>query len=185
MSAEDPNGGRSPSVNPTKPDRGGLSVTGAEPYQPRMPKAEALEAVETNVGQRIRLSEYRSTITVLSEAEREQVIDQAQLMLEQVFVHLPLKRAMHGTEPIQRLRLLKLRHRDMNERAFQSEMIDIFTDLRDLHTNYILPQAYWSKFAFLPFRIEEFYDEQRARPESSSGRALFILLQMEGSGPLR
>ena len=113
-----------------------------------MTKAEALEAVETNVGQRIRLSEYRSTVTLLSEAEREQVIDQAQLMLEQVFVHLPLKRAMHGTEPIQRLRLLKLRHHAMNERAFQSEMIDIFTDLRDLHTNYVLPQAYWSKFAF-------------------------------------
>ncbi len=166
MSAEDHNGGRSLSVNPTKVDHSldDFAVTGAEPYQPRMTKAEALEAVETNVGQRIRLSEYRSTNTpLLSEAEHEQVIDQAQLMLEQVYVHLPLKRAMHGTEPIQRLRLLKLGHRAMNERAFQSEMIDIFTDLRDLHTNYILPQAYWSKFAFLPFRIEEFYDEQRAR----------------------
>ena len=162
MSAEGHNGERSPSVNPTKVDHSlnDLAVTGAEPYQPRMPRAEALQAVETNVGQRIRLSEYRSTITVLSEKEREQVIDQAQLMLEQVFVHLPLKRAMHGTEPIQRLRLLKLRHHAINERAFQSEMIDIFTDLRDLHTNYVLPQAYWSKFAFLPFRIEEFYEEQ-------------------------
>jgi hypothetical protein len=116
MSAEDHNGGRSPSVNPTKVDQSldDLAVTGAEPYRPRMTKAEALQAVETNVGQRIRLSEYRSTITVLSEEEREQVIDQAQLMLEQVFVHLPLKRAMHGTEPIQRLRLLKLRHHAMN-----------------------------------------------------------------------
>src|SRR3712207_9417782 len=47
----------------------------SEPYRPRMSKAEALEAVETNVGQRIRLSEYRSTVTPLSEAEREQVID--------------------------------------------------------------------------------------------------------------
>ena len=28
--------------------------------------------------------------------------------------------------------------------------------MRDLHTNYILPAAYNDKYAFLPFRIEEF-----------------------------
>ena len=35
-------------------------------------------------------------------------------------------------------------------------MIDIFTDLRDLHTNYILPSPYSTKTAFLPFLLEEF-----------------------------
>jgi hypothetical protein len=43
------------------------------------------------------LADYRPTITPLTEEDREQLIEQAQLMLEQVFVHLPLKRAMHGT----------------------------------------------------------------------------------------
>src|SRR5258707_139035 len=79
-------------------------------------------------------------------------------MLEQVYVHLPLKRALHATEPIQRLRLLKLRHRGIDERAFQSEMIAIFVGLRDLHTNYVLPSGYARKFAFLPFRVEEYYE---------------------------
>jgi hypothetical protein len=104
------------------------------------------------------LAEYRPTVTALTDEERECIIDQALLMLEQVFAHLPLKRALHGTEPIQRLRLLRLRHHGLDERTFQSQMIDIFTDLRDLHTRYILPRSYWSKFAFLPFRIEEFYE---------------------------
>jgi hypothetical protein len=35
--------------------------------------------------------------------------------------------------------------------------MEIFLGLRDLHTNYILPAVYAQKFAFLPFRIEEFY----------------------------
>jgi hypothetical protein len=138
-------------------------VTGAEPYRPRMTKAQARAAVEANVGQRIPLSEFRLTVPDLTPEQRDRLIDQAELMLEQTYVHLPLKRAMHGTEPIQRLRLLKLRHRAMDERAFQSAMIDVFTDLRDLHTNYVLPSAYRTRFAFLPFRIEEFYDAGEVR----------------------
>jgi hypothetical protein len=67
---------------------------------------------------------------------------------------------MYAIEPVQRLRLLKLRHRIlMNEREFQTEMATIFITLRDLHTNYVLPSEYQRKFAFLPFRIEEFYEK--------------------------
>jgi hypothetical protein len=79
-------------------------------------------------------------------------------MLESLYVHLPLKRAMHATDPIQRLRLLRLRLSALTERQFHDEMIDIFTDLRDLHTNYILPNPYATKTAFLPFLLEEFVD---------------------------
>jgi len=90
--------------------------------------------------------------------QRETVIDQAQRMLEELYAHLPLKRALHAIDPIQRLRLLKLRQRELDEREFHSEMIDIFVSLRDLHTNYVLPSAYQPKYAFLPFRVEEYYD---------------------------
>jgi hypothetical protein len=129
-----------------------------------MSRAEALRTVDTTVGARIRLADFRPTVTPLTPPERDLLIDQAMLMLEQTFVHLPLKRAIHGTEPIQRLRLLRLRHAALDERAFQSAMIDVFTDLRDLHTNYVLPGGYRTKFAFLPFRIEEYYeDEGKAR----------------------
>ena len=114
--------------------------------------------IDENLGTRVRLSEFRSTVVPLTSEERELLIDQAMLMLDQVYVHLPLKRAMHAIDPLQRLRLLKLRHPTLDERAFQSEMISIFVSLRDLHTNYVLPRGYTAKFAFLPFRIEECYE---------------------------
>ena len=94
----------------------------------------------------------------LTARQRETVIDQAQRVLEDLYAHLPLKRALHAIDPIQRLRLLRLRHQALDEREFQSEMIDVFVSFRDLHTNYILPAGYQTKYAFLPFRVEEYYD---------------------------
>ena len=102
-----------------------------------------------------------AAVQPLTLRQRETVIDQAILMLEELYAHLPLKRALHATDPIQRLRLLRLRHQALDEREFQSEMIDIFVGLRDLHTNYILPSAYHPKYAFLPFRVEEYYEDKR------------------------
>ena len=93
----------------------------------------------------------------LTDPQRLTVIDQALLMLETLYANLPLKRALHAIDPLQRLRLLRLRHEALDEREFHSEMIDIFVRLRDLHTNYILPTVYHRKYAFLPFRVEEFY----------------------------
>jgi C-terminal processing protease CtpA/Prc len=103
-----------------------------------------------------------AAVAPLTMAQRELLIDQASLVLEEMYAHLPLKRALHATDPIQQLRLLRLRHEALDEREFQSAMIDIFVGLRDLHTNYILPSAYHPKYAFLPFRVEEYYvDQQR------------------------
>ena len=99
----------------------------------------------------------------LSLEERLTLIDQAVLMLQEVYAHLPLKRALHAIDPIQRLQLLRLRQDALDEREFQSEILDIFISLRDLHTNYTLPRRYWSNFAFLPFRVEEYYDKDRER----------------------
>ena len=98
----------------------------------------------------------RGDVAPLTERQRELLIDQAILMLEELYAHLPLKRALHAADPIQRLRLLRLRHEALDEREFQSAMIDIFVGLRDLHTNYILPSVYHPKYAVLPFRVEEY-----------------------------
>jgi C-terminal processing protease CtpA/Prc len=99
----------------------------------------------------------------LSREERLLLIDQAMLMLQEVYAHLPLKRALHAIDPIQRLQLLRLRQDALDEREFHSELLDVFNSLRDLHTNYTLPRHYWSNFAFLPFRVEEYYDDDRER----------------------
>jgi hypothetical protein len=124
----------------------------------RSPTEAEIGLAKSKLGKLSALAGFRSTITALTPPERELIIDQAQLMLEQVYAHLPLKRAMYGIDPIQRLRLLKLTHQSLDERDFESAMIEIFVGLRDLHTNYILPSQYSGMSASLPLRIEEFYE---------------------------
>jgi hypothetical protein len=135
-----------------------VTVRGAAPYQPKMSKADTRAAVDKHLGKRVKLADYRLTVTPLTPDERELLIEQALQMLDKVYAHLPLKRALHASDPIQSLRLLRLRQAGLDERAFHSAMMDVFLGLRDLHTNYILPAGYAHKFAFLPFRIEEFYE---------------------------
>ena len=102
----------------------------------------------------------RSTLTT---AEQLQIVEQALVLIEQVYVHLPLKRAMHAVEPIQRLKLLRQRLAGISERAFHNEMIAIFAHLRDLHTNYILPEWFRDRVAFLPFRIQDFFEGEERK----------------------
>ena len=101
------------------------------------------------------LRDFLASVDKLNEDERELVVEQAIKLLESFYVHLPLKRAMHAVDPLQRLRLLQRRVRQISsEIAFHHEMTDIFTSLRDLHTNYILPTHFAQMVAFLPFQIE-------------------------------
>ena len=147
---------------------------GAARYRPAMTFEAARAAIDAHLGARVRLADYRDTITPLTPDERELLLDQAQKMLEFLYVHLPLKRALYASDPIQRLRLLRLGHAAMDERAFQSAMIDVFVGLRDLHTNYVLPAAYGSKFAFLPFRVEEFYEPGGGAPAEEQRRGYVV-----------
>lgn len=94
----------------------------------------------------------------LTVEERRQIVRQAQLIIEQLYVHLPLKRAMHAIDPAQRLRLLDRRLDAYSDRRFHDEMISIFVELRDMHTNYLLPVPYKGRVAALAFRIEAYWD---------------------------
>lgn len=91
--------------------------------------------------------------------ERHQLVRQALALIEQLFVHLPLKQAMHAVDPLQRLRLLDRRLEGLSDRRFHDEMISIFVGLRDLHTAYLLPRPYAGRFAVLPFRIEDYWED--------------------------
>jgi hypothetical protein len=53
------------------------------------------------------LRAFLSTIDKLSPQEIALIVDQAIEMLEGFYVHLPFKRAMHGIDPVRRLRLLQ------------------------------------------------------------------------------
>jgi C-terminal processing protease CtpA/Prc len=105
------------------------------------------------------LRDFLQTIDKLQPLEINLLVEQAIKLLEGFYVHLPLKRAMHGVDPLQRLRLLQRRLPQLtSEIAFHHEMTEIFTSVRDLHTNYILPSHFSAMTAFLPFRIEACFD---------------------------
>ena len=84
----------------------------------------------------------------LSRKERLRIVDQALLLLEMNYVHLPLKRAMHAVDPIRQLTLIKFRLEDPKGEELESGMqfhkrlLAIFASLRDLHTHYQLPAPF-------------------------------------------
>ncbi len=118
-------------------------------------------AINDGAFRKIRLSEFLEIAGELDRGQRETLLDQALILIEDLYVHLPLKRAMHAVDPVQRLKLLRRKLDVLTERQFHNEMQSIFIELRDLHTNYILPEPYRSHTAFLPFMIEEYYDDDR------------------------
>ena len=117
----------------------------------------------THAGATVTLRQFLTTAGKLTTAERELLVDQALSMISAAYVHLPLKRAMHAVDPVQRLRLLRQRLAGLSERQFHDELLAIFVELRDLHTNYELPDPYAGRIAFLPLLIEEFHEDDARR----------------------
>lgn len=79
-------------------------------------------------------------------------------MLDELYVHLPHKRAARAIDPLQHLRLLRARIPSLTEDRFHDELRQIFRMLRDLHTSYLPPGAE-RLAAALPVRIERYVDE--------------------------
>ncbi len=115
--------------------------------------------------------------------DRKMLVEQAILLLDQVYVNRTIKAALHGVDPILRLRTLRqqldeLEPKDLTETVpfglawdtfegprapevdFHRAMTNIFTSLRDRHTHYYLPKPFKDLVAFLPFDVETVVDEQ-------------------------
>jgi hypothetical protein len=91
------------------------------------------------------------------------LVDQAILLLGQLYVHLPQKRALRGIDPIQRLRVLGYQLPKLCQRQFHDEMLAIFADLHDFHTRFTLPTPFAGNAAMVPFLVEECYE--RGQPK--------------------
>src|SRR5689334_1753653 len=99
----------------------------------------------------------------LRKKDRLRIVEQALLLLNMNYVHLPLKRAMHAVDPIQRLKLIRFRLLELKESQlpsqmqFHQQMMEIFGSNRDLHTLYMLPSPFRDHVAYLPFLIEQYF----------------------------
>ncbi len=126
-------------------------------------RSSARSPARSTAASTVPLAEFRATAGTLTATQRATIVRQAMAMIDGLYVHLPLKRAMHATDPLQRLRLLAQRLPILSERQFHDELIGIFTDVRDLHTNYVLPAPFADKTAVLPFLVEEYVDKGHLR----------------------
>lgn len=126
-----------------------------------MSKSKKKNTAAPALGATATLGEFLAGAGNLSLAQRKLLVDQALVLLEQNYVHLPLKVAMHAVNPVQKLRLLRMRLERQTtqtmepEWSFHRQMSGIFHSVRDLHTNYLLPRPFAGKIAFLPFLIEK------------------------------
>jgi Peptidase family S41 len=145
-------------ARPKKPAKAKKATKIASRRRDDTVKLQLTKAGKAELGDIVTLADFLATAGKTTREDRLTIIDQAIIMIDQTYVHLPLKRAMHAIEPVQRLRLVKQRLDSYTERAFHNEMISIFLHLRDLHTNYILPEPFRSRVAFLPFHIEECFE---------------------------
>lgn len=104
----------------------------------------------------------------LTKKDRLRIVEQALLILNMTYVHLPLKRAMHAVDPIQRLKLLQFRLLEAkesqlpNQMQFHQRMMEIFGSNRDLHTLYMLPSPFRDNVAYLPFLIEQYFTRTKS-----------------------
>ncbi|MCP4660933.1 MAG: hypothetical protein GY856_36495, partial [bacterium] len=121
-------------------------------------KAELLENSDLdNLTSDFRLAEYILTV------------DQAKVLLESFYVHLPFKRALHGVDPIQKLNILRRRLEDPSSPEFPTplefhhEMTRIFASVCDRHTMYLLPSPLREKVAFLGIKVEDTFDQAGQR----------------------
>lgn len=114
-----------------------------------------------------RLADHLPKEAGLTLADKRTLVNQAKILLEQVYAHIYLKKALYAIDPVQRLSLLQYRLENpsdlvvKHELEFHRELLAIFTSLHDLHTNYVLPAPYNALTAVLPFLVEEYFDDQQ------------------------
>ncbi|AKJ08200.1 peptidase S41-like protein [Archangium gephyra] len=111
----------------------------------------------------MRLASIRGLRLFESRDEQRLLVHQLGVVLDQFYVHLPLKERMLGVRPLEQVRLLEEElARDPEDASFREALLRLSLGLRDFHTMVDLPEP-WSRFtAFLPFQLREYVDASGA-----------------------
>ncbi len=152
-----------------------ISLSDSENYRAKILQEQASELKQIR-----KLPSFLNAPGYLTLHEKISIIDQAEVILDKAYVHLIQKNALYGSNPVDKLRVLRnelLNNEEQRpEIAFHRNIIEIFNSLRDLHTVYQLPDPYASKVAFLPFFIEKYFEENIPR---------FVVSKIIGKQPSR
>jgi hypothetical protein len=139
---------------------------------------QAWQNLEAKAGLRVRpildfvrdADQHRTSL-----ADRQALLDQATLMFDHLYPHMPFKAELYQlTHPSDYLRAsVQPAIESLSETDFHAQMISAFSLVRDAHTLYGLPSPYRGAVAFLPFEIRPYLD-------SKAGWRFFVISAMVG-----
>jgi hypothetical protein len=96
--------------------------------------------------------------------ERLAIVDQAELLFDHLYSHMPFKTRVFGpVHPRDFLRDARTVGLSETETQFHSRMVAAFSIVRDAHTIYGLPSPYRGATAFLPFEMVSIVDSAGER----------------------
>ncbi|TDG15967.1 DUF4332 domain-containing protein [Seongchinamella unica] len=143
-----------------------------------------LEGRLNEVGRLMTLDQWRDFVLSfdpLSTEQMEFIVDQTRLVIEQMYVHLSLKRIRRAVDPVQALSLLRQRiEDDLDHWQFHNEMLKILKSLGDIHTAYRLPPPYRHAVAFLPFLLQKSYTREA---EGDQWQSRYLVTHTLWQGP--
>jgi hypothetical protein len=94
--------------------------------------------------------------TSLSWGDRLDILDALSQVLDGVYAHLPLKRALYGFDILRGLEHLRQQVPTLSDLQFHRELTTLINRLRDAHTQYHGPWTRKDAVASLPFLVEAF-----------------------------
>ncbi len=110
------------------------------------------------------LASVRDISSGMTADQRLLVVRQLATLLEDYYVHLPLKRSSLGIDPVQEASLLVDEVRFIqSDGDFFRRIFGILKRLRDRHTALRLPSPWRDMVAYLPFAAESYYEAGRRR----------------------
>ncbi len=94
----------------------------------------------------------------LTWAQRLDVLDAWSQVLDDVYAHLPLKRALYGFDPVRAIEHLREQVPALDDLQFHRELTGLINRLRDAHTQYAGPvtESQEGAVATLPFLVESY-----------------------------
>ncbi len=90
-----------------------------------------------------------------SSADKQRIADQALFLIESNYVHLAQKIAEFHVDPVGTLKTIQKNASSLSDLDLHTQIQAVFSDVRDLHTNYYFPKPFQCYRSVLPFSVAE------------------------------
>ena len=102
------------------------------------------------------IAAFPTGVGTLTWGQRFDILDAWVTVLDGLYAHLPLKRAMYGFDPIRAIEHLRQQIPELSDLQFHRQLTSLINRLRDAHTQYTGPKTLANAVATLPFLVEAY-----------------------------